>query len=237
MHKQDSCNTTSEEISSCSLTDEGCKTSNNTKNLGEYWCAIYTNADVTKLGWYEYESTPSLNLIEKSKVAKDALILTVGAGSTTLIDSLLEKKYTNLMANDISSCALNTIKNRIGEKQDNVSWIVDDLVNPSSLKNIAKVDVWNDRAVLHFFIEDKDQDAYFKLLDDKVKTNGHVILAVFNLESATMCSGLPVKRYDEKMLQEKLGSAYLLKDSFNYMYTMPNGEDRNYVYTLFQKTC
>jgi len=206
-----------------------------TKHLEEYWQHIYKDTDVTKLGWYENESTPNLQLIEKCNVVKDAMILNVGAGSTTLIDSLLEKGYTNLIANDISSDALSRIKGRIDDKQKSIQWIVDDLVNAKELKNLPQIDIWNDRAVLHFFVEEKDQNAYFKLLNEKVKKNGFVILAVFNLEGAKMCSGLPVKRYNAEMLQEKLGDAYLLKDSFNHIYTMPNGEDRSYVYALFQR--
>jgi len=235
MKKQNSCHTESKEISSCSITDKNCKTNTITENLGRYWSGKYTGVDITKLGWYEEESSPSLQLIEKSNIPKNGPILNVGAGATTLIDSLLEKGYTNLIANDISDSALNSIKDRIGEKQESVEWIVDDLVNPTELKNIPQVAIWNDRAVLHFFVEEKDQEAYFKLVNEKVKKNGFVILAVFNLEGATMCSGLPLKRYNAEMLQQKLGQAYILKDSFNYMYTMPNGQDRSYVYTLFQK--
>ena len=209
---------------------------NGTKNSSNHWHDVYKDADITKLGWYENESTPSLQLIEKCNLAKKDLILNVGAGSTTLIDSLLEYGYTNLIANDISGKSLNTIKDRLGKKQHFVKWIVDDIINPTELEKIPQVDLWNDRAVLHFFVEEKDQDAYFDLLDQKVCKNGYAILAVFNLEGAKRCSGLPVKRYSVNMLQEKLGSRYILKESFNYIYTMPNGEDRDFVYTLFQKT-
>jgi len=229
-----SCNTTPENIS-CNITDTGCKTSDNTENLGEYWCGKYTDVDYKKLGWYEAESTPSIELIKKTKLDKKAVIFNVGAGSTTLIDSLLNKGYTNLIANDISSCALNNIKKRIGNKQNQVNFIVDDLVNPTLLKELPKVDIWNDRAVLHFFIEEKDQNTYFDLLKDKVNNNGFVILAEFNLQGAAKCSGLPVKRYNTQMLQEKLGNDFKLIDNFDYDYTMPSGEIRKYVYTLFQR--
>lgn len=235
MDKQNSCGTNQKETTSCSVTDEGCKTSDNTENLGEYWCAMYTDTDITKLGWYENESTPTLELIKKSQVKKDAILFSVGAGSTTLIDSLLKDGYTNLIANDISSCALNKIKSRIGKKESTVQWIVDDLMNPNELNKLPKVDIWNDRAVLHFFTEEKDQEIYFELLNKKVKKGGFVILAEFNLEGATMCSGLSVKRYNTEMLQEKLGDEYILLKTFDYDYSMPNGEVRKYIYTLFQR--
>ncbi len=229
------CNTNKEKTS-CSITDKGCKTSNSTENLGEYWCEKYTDVDYKTLGWYEEESTPSLDLIVETKVPENAVVFNVGAGSTTLIDSLLEKGYTNLIANDISSCALNNIKKRIGEKSKNVQFITDDLVNPTLLNDLQQVDIWNDRAVLHFFTDEKDKETYFKLLNQKVKKNGFVILAEFNLQGAKMCSGLPVKRYNTEMLQEKLGDNYKLLKDFNHDYKMPNGEIRKYVYTLFQRT-
>ncbi len=228
-----SCNKTK---TSCSITDKGCKTTTNpNENLGEYWCGKYTDVDYKTLGWYEEISEPSLRLIKDSGIAKSALIFNAGAGATTLIDSLLNEGYSNLIANDISSCALKNIKKRIGEKQKKVQFIVDDLVKPTLLNNMPKVDLWNDRAVLHFFITEKDQDAYFKLLHDKVKKGGFVILSEFNLQGATMCSGLPVKRYNVKMLQNKLGNEYTLLKEFDYTYIMPNGEKREYIYTLFKR--
>lgn len=235
IYNMSSCNTNKKKSTSCSVTDEGCKTSTSTAYLGEYWCAMYTDVDITKLGWYEEESSPSLELIKKTKLPKEAIQFHVGAGSTTLIDSLVDEGYANLIVNDISSCALNKIKSRIGERQDKVQWVVDDLVNPTVLENLPKVDLWNDRAVLHFFTKEKDQDTYFKLLNEKVKEKGFVILSVFNLDGATKCSGLDVKRYNATMLQEKLGKAYQMLESFNHSYTMPNGEDRPYVYALFQR--
>jgi len=233
--KKNPYNTTTEETTSCSISDSGCKTSNSIENLGEYWCGKYTDTDYKTLGWYEEKSTPTLELIEESKVNKSAVIFNVGAGSTTLIDDLLKQGYTNLIANDISSCALNKIKTRIGDQKENVQWIVDDLVNPTKLNELPQVDIWNDRAVLHFFTEEKDQQTYFNLLNKKVKKGGFVILAEFNLEGATICSGLPVKRYDAKLLQEKLGTNFNLLKSFDYNYKMPNGEIRKYAYTLFQR--
>jgi len=100
---------------------------------------------------------------------------------------------------------------------------------------MPKVKLWIDRAVLHFFTENKDQDTYFKLLKEKVIRGGFVIMAEFNLSGATKCSGLDVKRYDAKMLSSKLGSNFNLIKTFDYVYNMPNGDKRNYVYTLFKR--
>ena len=100
---------------------------------------------------------------------------------------------------------------------------------------IKNVDLWHDRAVLHFFTEEKQQKAYFDLLKGALKPKGFVILAEFNLEGAKKCSGLDVFNYNEEMLHERLGTDFVLLKSFNYTYTQPSGNTREYVYTLFQK--
>jgi len=229
MENSDSCDITSKNSSCCSVKN------NDEVNFSEHWCGVYTDNDISKLGWYEDESTPVLDIISDCNLDKNAKILTVGAGATTLIDSLINLNYTNLIANDISSCALNSIKERLGTVRKNITYIVDDITNPKGLKKVTNVSLWIDRAVLHFFTEAKDQDTYFDLLKHQVVKGGFVILAEFNLNGATKCSGLPVKRYDAQILASKLGVDFKLQKEFDYIYTMPNGDKRNYVYTLFKR--
>ena len=201
-----------------------------------HWNKVYSRNEIDKLGWYEESPEPSLRLIKKCNLDKSAILLNVGAGASTLVDELLEDGYQNIIANDLSSNALEKLKLRIGsDKSRKVQWVVDDLTQPNELNDLAQVDLWHDRAVLHFFNDEKEQYTYFKLLRKLVKPNGFVIIATFNLGGATKCSGLPVHRFDENMLQKKLGKSFMLIEAFNYTYTMPSGETRQYVYTLFQR--
>jgi cyclopropane fatty-acyl-phospholipid synthase-like methyltransferase len=227
--EENSCDISGKGSSCCSVkTDDSV-------NFGEHWCGVYTDSDISKLGWYEDESTPVLDLIDTCNLEKEERILAVGVGATTLIDSLVNLGYTNLIANDISSCALNALKKRLGKAHKNVTWIVDDITQPNVLNKLSDIALWVDRAVLHFFTEETDQNTYFDLLKKQVLKGGYVILAEFNLNGATKCSGLDVKRYDAKMLSSKLGSDFVLQKEFDYVYTMPNGDTRNYVYTLFKR--
>lgn len=205
------------------------------EDLQNYWDTIYTVVDYEKNGWYEKTPEKTLALIDQLNLVKSAHIINIGAGTTTLVDELLAKKYTNISATDISKTALDLLKDRLKENANSVNWVVDDLTKPTLLNAIEPVDLWIDRAVFHFFTEPKDQDTYLNLLADKVKQGGHVILATFNLQGAAKCSGLPVRRYSKLMLKEKLKENFELVDSFEYLYTMPSGDTRPYIYTLFKR--
>jgi SAM-dependent methyltransferase len=222
----------------CDINAKNCCSTSKTNDgidLKSHWDNVYDNAEVNQLGWYEESPDPSLQLIQACALHKNAALLNVGAGATTLVDKLNELGYQNIIANDISPIALEKLKLRLGVEKEKVNWVVDDLTRPSALYTIGKVDLWHDRAVLHFFNEKENQDTYFDLLKKLVKPEGFVILATFNLNGAATCSGLPVHRYDKKMLTEKLGSSFELVEAFDYTYSMPSGDKREYVYALFKR--
>ncbi|MCF6308179.1 MAG: class I SAM-dependent methyltransferase [Flavobacteriaceae bacterium] len=227
-----------ESNSSCSITTKNScccasEETTSTKDLKSHWNKAYTNSPEEKLGWFETDLSPMLQLINNSEVKKNARIINIGAGSTTLIDELIRQEYTHLIATDISEVALKKLENRVDNK--NIDFIVDDILNSKKLNTINRVDLWIDRAVLHFFTEEKDQDTYFNLLKSKISSKGFVILAEFNLRGAKKCSGLDIFQYDTAMLQNKLGSDFKLLEAFDYNYTMPSGDIRKYIYTLFKK--
>lgn len=200
-----------------------------------HWNTAYTKNATDKLGWYEAKSIKTLELITKTKLPKEAKILNVGVGSSTIIDHLQQEGYTNLIANDLAEKSLESLKVRLGEKSKEITFIVDDLVNPTKLNIIRDVDLWNDRAVLHFFLKEEEKQSYFDLVRQVVKPGGYVIIAVFALDGAEKCCGLSLQRYDAQMLQDYLGDDFTLLEKFNYTFVNPYGGERPYVYTLFQR--
>jgi len=202
----------------------------------DHWEQVYQRQPLNKLGWFEESPDPSLELIEACGLPVDATMLHVGAGATTLVDVLLKKGYKNIVANDISAFALEKLKARLGVGlASKVQWMVDDLTKPDHLYTLQWVDLWHDRAVLHFFNDPAERLGYFNLLRRLVRTGGYVIIAAFNLDGAEKCSGLPVFRYDQHMLQEQLGEGFSLIKAFDYTYHMPSGDTREYIYTLFHR--
>ena len=204
-------------------------------NLKEHWNAAY-NLEDEQLGWFEAKPMQTMELVIACDFQKDATILNVGAGTTTLIDTLLEEGYTNIIANDLSDLALNKLKQRIKKSHNyNLTCIKDDLTNPQKINKLQNIDLWIDRAVLHFFLTQEEQKSYFSLIQKTVSNNGYVIIAVFSLEGAQKCCGLDLKRYNLEMLQNNLGTHFRLIKTFNHTFINPFGGERPYIYTLFQR--
>ena len=199
-----------------------------------HWDKVYSDAEINKLGWYEESPQPSIKLIEKCNLKKDAAILDVGTGTTTLLSFLLSRGYQNLTALDISEEAIRRAKEESGdENSKKISWIVDDITSSTKLNN--KFDLWHDRTVLHFLTEEKQQEGYREKLTRSVKPGGYVIIAVFSLDGAKKCSGLDVKNYDQKMISSFIGNDFQLIENFDHLYIQPSGGKRPYVYTLFKR--
>ena len=204
-------------------------------DYSSYWNKAYEKSPVEKLGWYEDSAGPTMLLINQTELEADARILSIGAGASTFIDDLLSDGFENIIANDISSTALDKLKERLGAESSQVEWILDDVTQAKALEKMPLIDLWQDRAVLHFFNDKADQDSYFNLIRKLVKPDGFVIIAAYNLDGAQTCCGLPVHRYNKTMLQAKIGKEFKLKESFDYMHDMPSGDTRAYIYTLFQR--
>ena len=202
-----------------------------------HWDMVYSKSEIKKLGWYEENPQPSLDLIKECNIEKNSIILDVGSGVSTLIKKLNHESYSNICAVDISAVALNRAKTLLDTKEaQKISWFVDDIANPKNIDKLKSIDLWHDRTVLHFLTKEKQQNGYLKTLRKLVSRKGYVIIAVFSLTGAKKCSGLDVKNYNHKMIENYLGEDFELLKHLSYIYTMPSGDLRPYVYTLFQRT-
>jgi EEF1A lysine methyltransferase 2 len=202
----------------------------------DHWNHIYSSEPVSSLGWYEETPGPSIDLLEKCQLGVNDPILDVGAGASTFIDSLVQKGFQNLYALDISEVALSKLRSRVGEvKARRVKWIVEDITMPSELANLRNVALWHDRALLHFLTEEANRQIYKRIILNTVRPGGYAIIAAFSPQGAKRCSELDVRNYDQNDLAEFLGTGFVLKEWFDYLYTMPSGNLRPYVYTLFQR--
>lgn len=226
------------EAPSCKLEDKNkscCGSSHKVDQsiqLKDHWDQAYLNSPESQLGWFEQEFESTFRLLDQCELNPTDPCLLVGSGSSRLPDQMLKRGLSPLWVTDISEVAIQEVIQRLGEQ---LNYRVGNILLQETVSDIPQVQLWFDRAVLHFFTEKEDQEKYFNQLREKVKTGGYVIFAEFNLDGADKCSGLPVFRYNETMYQERLGDEFKLLDSFDYIYLMPSGEERPYTYALFQR--
>ena len=204
------------------------KRSDSTK---EHWQSVYSSKSAQDVGWFQAQHEVSIEFINNSEIAKDARILDVGSGATTLLDDLLKEGYSNIMAMDISASALAVSKQRLA---DLITWEVADITHPLDIEENS-IDLWHDRAVLHFFTSSMEKQGYLENLKKVVKGGGFVLIETFSPEGAPQCSGLDLQRYDEEMLERFLGSDFELILFKRHIHSTPSGGERPYVSTLFKR--
>ena len=158
------------------------------------------------LGWYQEEHGVSMGLITSCDGKR---IIDVGAGATTLIDSLVENEY-DVTVLDISSKALQILSDRHGE---NLKYIHGDLSKPLDL---GEYDIWHDRAVLHFLLTKIDREKYITNIESCISSGGFAVIETFSTDGAKMCCGLDLYTYDEEILADLFGENWLLVDSIRH---------------------
>ena len=193
-----------------------------------HWDGIYLGRADDGLSWYQRHAVRSLAYIEASGVGRDAAIIDVGGGASTLVADLLQKGYTNLWVLDISPAALAAARSRLGDEAAPVHWVEADVTRAQLPP--AYFDVWHDRAVFHFLTEPAARAAYLAQAHAAVKPGGHVIIATFAEDGPEQCSGLPVVRYDAPSLYAQFGDAWELLHTEKESHRTPAGALQRFRY-------
>ena len=96
-------------------------------NRKNHWENIYTEKSPLKVSWYQKEPLLSLELVSNSKLDKNAAIIDVGGGTSSLVGLMLDEGYSNITVLDMSSTALGIAKHRLSERSNLVKWIEVDI--------------------------------------------------------------------------------------------------------------
>ena len=103
------------------------------------------------------------------------------------------------------------------------------------LTQVQLVDLWFDRAILHFLLDESVITQYFDNLKASVKSGGYVLLAEFFKACVERCAGLSVHRYSLAVMQARLGKGFTLIETEDYLFISLHGQERLYLYALFQR--
>ena len=199
-------------------------------NCADHWNTVYTTKSPDDVSWHQVRPAMSLDLIKRSGVAKDAGVIDVGGGASTLVDHLLTAGFSRLAVLDISPAALEHTKARLGDAAAQVEWIVADVTEFAPSRRFA---LWHDRAVFHFLTQPEDRRQYVETLRRSVAPGGHVIVAAFALDGPEKCSGLEVRRYDARGVSAELGAEFELLEEAAEMHRTPWHTEQAFGYCLF----
>lgn len=202
-------------------------------NQQHHWETVYETKSADAVSWYRAHLERSLALIERAAPDRDAAILDVGGGASTLVDDLLARGYRDVSVLDISSQALATARKRLGAQANTVHWLAADLLDAPL--QASRYDLWHDRAVFHFLTDVAQRAAYVRQLTQALKPGGHAVIATFGPDGPTRCSGLDTARYDVAGLAQALGDDFILVDSMLETHVTPSGIAQQFLYTLFQR--
>lgn len=194
---------------------------------------IYKTKPSKDVSWFKPHLDKSLELILKLNLPKDAQIIDIGGGASTLPDDLLAQGFKNVTVLDISREALKVSQDRLSNKQNHVHWLEADITKAPLESD--HYDLWHDRAVFHFLTNPADRKKYADLLKRSLKTNGHVIISTFSLKGPLKCSGLEIVRYGPQTLHAELGKEFKLIESQEEEHPTPFGTTQAFVYCHFRK--
>ena len=200
----------------------------------QHWEQVYTTKSSESVSWFQEHSEQSLRLIHHTGLGKNAAIIDVGGGASTLVDDLLAEGYNDLSVLDLSASALSVARRRLGEKGGIVHWLEGDITRAEFAKH--RFDIWHDRAVFHFLTEPSDRQAYVERVMHAVRPGGHVIVATFAEDGPEKCSGLPVMKYQADTLHAEFGEAFQLLGHEKEAHHTPSGTVQQFIYCYCRKS-
>jgi hypothetical protein len=198
----------------------------------EHWRRVYENRAVADLSWFEPDATASLQMIESLGLQRDVAVLDVGAGSSTLVDGLLQRGFRDVTLLDVTDAAFVGVRARIGPRSE-VAYVVADV---TAWKPPRRFGLWHDRAVFHFMVTVEQRAGYRRTLGAALEAAGFAVIATFAPEGPERCSGLPVCRYSADGLAEALGPTLELLDARREVHITPRGVSQAFIFAAFART-
>jgi SAM-dependent methyltransferase len=193
-----------------------------------HWDAAYQERGFTGVSWYQATPTVSLELIRGLGLPADAAILDVGGGASGLAEALAAEGFSDLTVLDVSSVALGELRRRLGPDAA-VTLVHTDVL---AWKPQRPVDLWHDRAVLHFLADQQDRDAYLERLRVALRPAGHVVVGTFSADGPERCSGLPVVRYAPDELADLLGPRFEVRSTRREEHVTPAGATQAFTWVV-----
>jgi SAM-dependent methyltransferase len=168
-----------------------------------HWQSVYKTKSSTEVSWFRPHLEISLELLKQAGLSANSRVIDIGAGASTLVDDLLDLRVHHIAALDISAASLDVVKQRLGSRAAQVEWIADDAARHRFSSD--SIDLWHDRAALHFLVDPVDANAYVQNATHAIRRGGYAIIGGFASDGPEKCSGLPVARREPEDIAKLFG--------------------------------
>ncbi len=199
----------------------------------KHWETIYQTKELKDVSWFQPNPETSLDFFKQFNVSLNAKIIDVGGGDSFLVDHLLDLGYTDITVLDISEAAIERAKERLGEKANQVKWIIEDAAkfHPTEM-----YDFWHDRAAFHFLTDENEISNYLETAQKFINPNGVLVIGTFSEQGPTKCSGIEIKQYSENTMTERLKKYFDKIKCITVDHKTPFETIQNFVFCSFKKT-
>ena len=206
------------------------------KSAAEHWDTVYGTKADDEVSWFQRQPTTSQRLLT-SVLAASSAVIDVGAGASTLVDTLLDAGWPDVTVLDVSPKALalvrDRVRDRVRERQEPASFIVADVL---SWHPERTYDAWHDRAVFHFLVRPDQREQYVATASRAVRSGGVLVLGTFAADGPTQCSGLPTLRYDADALAAVFAPDFSLEHSEREEHVTPGGAVQPFTWAVLRRT-
>lgn len=198
----------------------------------KHWENIYQTKDLKDVSWYQPTPTTSLDFLKEFNIPTNAKIIDIGGGDSFLVDHLLDLGYTDITVLDISASSLDRAKQRLGDRETKVKWIVADAAtfNPTE-----KYDFWHDRAAFHFLTDEQEIANYLQIAQESINPAGVLVIGTFSEQGPKKCSGIEIKQYSETTMTDQLKKFFEKIKCITVDHLTPFDTIQNFVFCSFRK--
>ncbi len=195
-----------------------------------HWETVYETKSPEQVSWTQEIPKTSLDFIKSFRLPKSAKIIDIGGGDSRLVDFLLKEGFEDITVLDISAKALDRAKDRLGDKAENIHWVVSDI---TQYKPTTTFDIWHDRATFHFLTTTEQISKYLEIARNSVE--GYMTIGTFSENGPDKCSGLQVKQYNEETLSTELQNGFRKIRCINEDHVTPFQTSQNFLFCSFER--
>lgn len=198
-----------------------------------HWDQVYQTKRAEEVSWFRAHLDVSIELLLLAGLNKDSRIIDIGAGASTLVDDLLARGVQSVTALDISAAALQVTRDRLGDRAAGVRWIASDVTQVELPRD--SIDLWHDRATLHFLTDPCDAARYVKVASHALATGGYAAIGGFASDGPEQCSQLTVVRRDPEQIAALFAEQFTLVEARREAHATPRGASQAFAYALLRK--